>query len=181
MNRKEYEDVDQASGMATERAETVGELALAVTVHAGGQVETVDGREETVDKQIEQTAAECVEQAVYEREVVDEEQTTIESGGGAVCVQSATGEVTAERAVARVRIRWGSNNSKKYDGKVEDVPAHWVTDGSLAVGGIATVNVGGGRSWAGRVIEVFYQENPLDLALPVKRTSHQSPVICTPM
>ena len=89
------------------------------------------------------------------------------------------GEVTCERAVGRKRIWWGSNNSERYDGKVEDVPVQLVTDGSLAVGGIATVNVGGGRAWAGRVIELFYQQNFLDLPLPIKRTGNQSLVSCT--
>jgi hypothetical protein len=54
-----------------------------------------------------------------------------------------------------------------------------VVDESLAVGHIVTVNVWGGRTWAGTEMELFYQQTPLDLALPIKRTSHQSPVCCT--
>ena len=174
--------VDQVSGTATVRAEALDERAK--TVHTQGQTETVDGRVDMVDRRV---VAERTEQAVYERVAAadGEEQQTVEQGGGAVCVQSSltttaeSGEVTGERAVERVRIRWGSNNSKKYDGKVEDVPAQWVTDGSVAVGGTVRVNVEEGRTWAGTVIELFYQQNPLDLALPIKRTRHKSPASCT--
>ena len=100
------------------------------------------------------------------------ESPTVEQGGRAVHVA----EPTAARVVERLRIRWGCNNFKKYDGKVEDVPAQWVIDGSLAEGGQVTVNIGGGKTWAGTVTEILYQQNPLDWALPIKRSRHQLPV-----
>ena len=37
------------------------------------------------------------------------------------------------RKVERVHIRWGSNDSKKYDGKVKDVPVQWVIDAEMLV------------------------------------------------
>jgi hypothetical protein len=40
----------------------------------------------------------------------------------------------------------GVQQLQKYDGKVEDVPAQWVIDGSLAKGGPVTVNIGGGKT-----------------------------------
>ncbi|CAI8031833.1 hypothetical protein GBAR_LOCUS18041 [Geodia barretti] len=38
-----------------------------------------------------------------------------------------------------------------------------------------TVNIGRGKTWAGTVTEILYQQNPLDWALPIKRSRHQSP------
>lgn len=96
-----------------------------------------------------------------------EKQQTVEKGGGGVRANTTT---PGERAVERVRIQWGCNDSKKYDGKVEDVPSPWVTEGTLTVGGTVTIDVGGEKQWSGTVLEIFYEKNPLDLALPVKRS-----------
>ncbi|CAI7993807.1 hypothetical protein GBAR_LOCUS1327, partial [Geodia barretti] len=52
----------------------------------------------------------------------------------------------------------GVQQLQKYDGKVEDVPAQWVIDGSLAEGGPVTVNMGGEKTWAGTVTEMLYQQ-----------------------
>ena len=179
MSRAGGEDVDQASGTVNEQAETI-DREQAETVYEQVQVETVDERSlDTVETRAKQTMAERVEQGegpVYAN------RTVYQGGGAAYELSSGSVEsrqVTSERTVERVRIRWGSNNSKKYDGKVEDVPAQWVVDGSLTVGRIVTVNVGGEKTWAGTVMELLYRQNPLDLALPIKRTRHQSPVCCT--
>ena len=42
-------------------------------------------------------------------------------------VGGAGGDVTDDvgRSVEKIRIRWGANRSRKYDGKVEDIPAEW--------------------------------------------------------
>ena len=102
-------------------------------------------------------------------------------GAGAVYELSSrteTQQVTSEQTVEHLRIRGGSNNSKKYDRNVKDVRAPWVINWSLAVGHIVTVNVEGERNWAGTVMELFYWQNLLDLALPIKWTRNQSPVYC---
>ena len=106
---------DHASETATERAAQLAETAADnEQVDAQGQVATDGGLE------VDQTAAAEGSTDGFSR--------TVEQGGGAVHVA----EPTAARVVERLRIRWGCNNSKKYDGKVEDVPAQWVIDGSLA-------------------------------------------------
>jgi hypothetical protein len=154
---------------AMREAETEGE-------RVDGQSKAVDGPGDRIDRQVESRAAECAT-------AIDGRQSHLEKVSGAVCEDddsSPTIAIAAERreqrAAERVRVRWGSNNSKKYDGKIEDVPAQWVTGGSVAVGEVVTVSIKGGKSWNGTVIEVFYQKNPLDLALPIKRTRNHSPV-----
>jgi hypothetical protein len=65
----------------------------------------------------------------------------------------------------------GVQQLQKYDGKVEDVPAQWVIDGSLADSEHRErKNLGWDSD--GDVIPA----NPLDWALPIKRSRHQSPV-----
>ena len=109
---------DHASETATERAAQLAETAADnEQADAQGQ-EAMDG-----GLQVDQTAA-----AEGSADGFSAEPPTVEQGGGAVHVA----EPTAARVVERLRIRWGCNNSKKYDGKVEDVPAQWVIDGSLA-------------------------------------------------
>ena len=177
MSRTGDEDVDQASG-TNERAGTI-DCEQAETVNERVQLETVDERSvDTVETRAKQTMAERVEQGegpVYKL-VADEEQRAHRGGGAAYELPSGSTQVASERTVERVRIKWGSNNSKKYDGKVEDVPAQWVVDGSLTVGRTVTVNVGVERTWAGTVMELMYRQNPLDLALPIRRTRQLSPV-----
>ena len=65
------------------------------------------------------------EQGVCKRVDSKEEHTTTvaEEVGGAEFVQSR--KIADGRVVQHMRVWWGSNDSKKYDGKVEDVPAEW--------------------------------------------------------
>ena len=157
--------MDQASG-TNERAEMI-DCEQRETVNKRVQLETIDERSfETVETRAKQTMAERVEQGegpVYKL-VADKEQKA-HRGGGALPNKSM--QVASEQTVEHVRIKWGSNDFKTYDRKVEeveDVPAQWVVDGSLTVGRIVTVNVGGERTWAGTVMELMYRQNPLDLA-----------------
>ena len=46
----------------------------------------------------------------------------------------------------------------------------------LVVGNIVTVNVGGGKTWSGVVIELLHQQNALDLVLSIIGTRHPLPV-----
>ena len=75
------------------------------------------------------------------------------------------------RSVEKIWIRWGANQSRKYDGKVKGIPAEWVVGTEkLDIGKTVNVEVGGGRTWTGVIVEFFHQKNLLELALPVKRT-----------
>ena len=75
------------------------------------------------------------------------------------------------RSVEKIRIRWGANRSRKYDGKVEDIPAEWVVGSEkLGIGKTVDVKVGGGCTWTGVIVEFSHHKNLLELALPVKRT-----------
>ena len=158
---------DHASETATERAAQLAETA-ADNEQADAQDKVVTDGGLEVDQTSDQAAA-----AEGSADGFSAEPPTVEQGGGAVHVAEPTA-AKGERVVERLRIRWGCNNSKKIR---REVPAQWVIDGpSLAEGGPVTVNVRGGKNWAGTVTEIFYQQNPLDLALPIKRSRHQSPV-----
>lgn len=145
-------------------------------------MERVDGTEE--DGTVEEFASGIMDEGVsragdHVSGTVDERTVMEQVGkmGREGADAQVCGRAMGSRKVERVRVKWGSNDSKKYDGKVEDVPVEWVMDPEmLVVGNTVAVNVGGGRTWSGVVVKLFHQQNALDLALPVKRKRCPSPV-----
>ena len=84
-------------------------------------------------------------------------------------------------ADSMVRVRWLGNNSKKYDQKVEDVPAQCVLDEDRppSVGRTVRVRLGHGeraRIWKGTVLQSLPAPSALELALPAKRTHSERTV-----
>lgn len=77
----------------------------------------------------------------------------------------------ADITIARVRVRWQSNKSPKYDGRVEDMSIDSISAedrADLCVG--KTIRVHWGlRVWTGEVLKVFEEPTPLAQALPLKR------------
>ena len=74
----------------------------------------------------------------------------------------------------QVWVRWIGNNSRKYDQKVEDVPAQCVLDEDRpsSVGRTVQVRLGHrtrARIWQGTVIQSLPPPSALELVLPAKR------------
>ena len=75
-----------------------------------------------------------------------------------------------------MRLRWSGNSSRKYDGRVEDVPIRCVLleDLPLAVGKSVRARLDSGageRVWSGTVVETRSVPSALELALPEKRAT----------
>ena len=88
----------------------------------------------------------------------------------------------------RIRLKWVDNGSKRYDGRIEEIPLECVLDEYRAViggGGAVAMEVGskvqarfGQRVWTGVVVEMLERPNALDMALPEKRSCSKKALCC---
>ena len=61
---------------------------------------------------------------------------------------------------AFIRVRWEGNNSRRYDGSVQDIESKYVVSGTVDVGGCSLVKMGKSKKlWNAVVIDLLDTED----------------------
>ena len=67
-----------------------------------------------------------------------------------------------------IRVRWGGNNSKKYDGQIQDVLLKSILSGHVSVGGCIRAWIGKSKkTWKGVIVHLLEESEQEPFGSPV--------------